>query len=427
MKNDKTFNGIKKMASDVSNIAFRTQLQAGCMVSKEESGTEKKAANFDHIRRDLGMKPDQQRQRKSDDELRQEYRDAYEKAKKCLFQNDLNSDRAGLTKNECAAVLTLGFGQVTRVSSNSLPELRKSLNIQLEMKPSAEKMPIFWNEIDKMKEDAEALGNLCGSTDESSSLGDPPTSAAGQTEQIEPAPNSEPMLAAISEQANTEEQTEKTKRPRKRRTQQQIRASLEEPFKKAISLFSQHGFENQTEKLKVIDCNAVLTLGFGIRMTGRVGSLRERVDEEIAKGRSDCMFWRSLAAARQRDTGAGASEGPGGETRGRKRIREEVDPLPSSEAPHGMAPSSVNNAMEREISTHGGDTHGRKRSHEEMVRSTTTDPSTPRQREPVASAALDDRRLALKEGEEAAAADDAPQEMMMTAEILHRGGENGGR
>ena len=40
-KNDETFNGVKKMASDVTNVTFRTQVQTGCIGQNEESITEK--------------------------------------------------------------------------------------------------------------------------------------------------------------------------------------------------------------------------------------------------------------------------------------------------------------------------------------------------------------------------------------------------
>ena len=166
-----------------------------------------------------------------------------------------------------------------------MPELRESLNAKLTAKPSAESMPIFWRDIDAMKEDAEALGMLRGSSADSSSAERPPPSATEHAEQTIPPANAEPSTVA-AEQA----QTEKAKAPRKRRTQEEIRKSLEEPFEKAISHFSKHGLENQTAKLKVIECNDVLTLGFGVKASGRVIDLRKRVVDEISKGRSDCMF-----------------------------------------------------------------------------------------------------------------------------------------
>ena len=85
-ENNQQFNSVKAIATDKSNIAFRTQMQSGCLSAKEETEKPKPAVNFDHIRRDLGMKPDaQQQKRKSDDELKQEYRAPYPSAVKSLF------------------------------------------------------------------------------------------------------------------------------------------------------------------------------------------------------------------------------------------------------------------------------------------------------------------------------------------------------
>ena len=57
-ENNRRFNGIKALASDNTNIAFRTQVQSGCIGLKTESEcpSNKPTANFDHIRRELGMR-----------------------------------------------------------------------------------------------------------------------------------------------------------------------------------------------------------------------------------------------------------------------------------------------------------------------------------------------------------------------------------
>lgn len=55
-------------------------------------------------------------------------------------------------------------------------------------------------------------------------------------------------------------------------------------------------------------------LGFGIKVSGRIADLQSRIDEEVAKGRSDKAFWKDLAEAK------GEAEA---ESRGKKRPREE--------------------------------------------------------------------------------------------------------
>ena len=56
-ENNKQVNGVKALASDKTNIAFRTQIQSGCIGVKDELAEEKKTSDFDHIRQELGMKP----------------------------------------------------------------------------------------------------------------------------------------------------------------------------------------------------------------------------------------------------------------------------------------------------------------------------------------------------------------------------------
>ena len=159
---------------------------------------------------------------------------------------------------------------------------------------------------------------------------------------------------------------------------------MEKPFKKAMSLFSKHGLKNATAQLKVAECRAVLALGFGTNASGKLADLQRKLNEEIAKERSDCHFWKSLAAEGERENGSGDGKDPGGEPRGSKRIREEPNPRPSPDPPRGLAPTSEKAADDGvSVTTVGegssGDLHGRKRSREETGRTATPDPS-PRRR-----------------------------------------------
>ena len=119
--------------------------------------------------------------------------------------------------------------------------------------------------------------------------------------------------------------------------------SYDIPYAQAISHFRKHGIENQTSKMKVIDCKAVLTLGFGIKPIGKLVELRQRVAEELAKGRSDHAFWRSMAA----------EEGCEGEPHG-----GETNPPPALNSPPELSPppAAIGHCDEG--------TRGLKRSHE---------------------------------------------------------------
>ena len=48
-ENNKQFNGVRALASGKTNIAFRTQVQSGCIGIKDELAREKKTSEFDHI------------------------------------------------------------------------------------------------------------------------------------------------------------------------------------------------------------------------------------------------------------------------------------------------------------------------------------------------------------------------------------------
>ena len=71
--------------------------------------------------------------------------------------------------------------------------------------------------------------------------------------------------------------------------------TYEQPYVQVISHFCKHGFKNQVSKLKVIDCKPVLTLGFGIKPSGRLPELQQCVEEQLAKRRKDNVFWKSIS------------------------------------------------------------------------------------------------------------------------------------
>jgi hypothetical protein len=102
-----------------------------------------------------------------------------------------------------------------------------------------------------------------------------------------------------------------------------------ETYAKAISILAKHGFENGTAELKKEECIAVLTLGFGLKVSGKIAELKKQLGEEIAEGKSGAIFWRSMREATSEEAGDGGEGGPDGNPHGRKRPREETDPRPS--------------------------------------------------------------------------------------------------
>ena len=63
--------------------------------------------------------------------------------------------------------------------------------------------------------------------------------------------------------------------------------------------------------------------GFGIKVSGRIADLQSRIDEEVAKGRSDKAFWKDLAEANSQEAVVQAEGEAEAESRGQKRPREE--------------------------------------------------------------------------------------------------------
>ena len=55
---------------------------------------------------------------------------------------------------------------------------------------------------------------------------------------------------------------------------QKILFTQKEAYVKAISIFAKHGLENRPEKLKKEECSAVLTLGFGIKISRKIAEMK---------------------------------------------------------------------------------------------------------------------------------------------------------
>ena len=73
--------------------------------------------------KELGMKATKKRVVKSKDQVNREYVTPFQEAVKKLHNNGNNLDKAKLTKDQCGAILTLGFGTFTKVGAKKVSDL----------------------------------------------------------------------------------------------------------------------------------------------------------------------------------------------------------------------------------------------------------------------------------------------------------------
>jgi hypothetical protein len=145
--NNEDFNKIKTLASDKTNLAFRIQVQVGghdgVKDTKKLSPTNaiiSEQANT-NIASELGVKLSGT-VRKSKEQKIKEYKAPYDSAiaklKKQLEidkRKDPNAtidpEKTNLSRKECAAVLTLGFGKYTSETASKVNEMRKAVQAKL--------------------------------------------------------------------------------------------------------------------------------------------------------------------------------------------------------------------------------------------------------------------------------------------------------
>lgn len=124
-KNNREFNKIKELASDATNLAFRTVIQMGGKDGREETNAKQTHASNKELMKSLGMKPKAERRTKQQitADMQAPFVDAIDK----LYRNDCDPTQAKLSKPECCAVLTLGFNTYTSQSSKKVDALRKDV------------------------------------------------------------------------------------------------------------------------------------------------------------------------------------------------------------------------------------------------------------------------------------------------------------
>ena len=136
------------MAGDNTNTSFCTVVQTGGRDVQEELKIAAKSISNTALAKSLGVKT-KAKKRKTNDEKRDEYIEPYEKALDKMSVKGNNPSDAKLTKTECAAVVTLGFGKYTSTSGR-LADLQRALNGEISKgkeRPDAEKIK-FWTDVD---------------------------------------------------------------------------------------------------------------------------------------------------------------------------------------------------------------------------------------------------------------------------------------
>ena len=114
-RNNDEFNKVKALASDKTNLAFRTVVQTGGKDGTEDlESDKKKTVSNSHVMAELGLKMKAPRKRKTREEIMKGA-----------------NDTSRLTKTYCAAVLTLGFACKTATGSK-LGELQRDLKEEIE-------------------------------------------------------------------------------------------------------------------------------------------------------------------------------------------------------------------------------------------------------------------------------------------------------
>ena len=173
-KNNAEFNQIKAVASDKSNLNFRTVVQTGGHDAKGGTGVNKKqAASKNAVAKDLGMKPAQKRApKKQEEDVRKSYQEPYSKAIEILGRDDdTDPVKAKLSKDQCAAILTIGFDIFTRVSNKKVGDLRDEAKKAIDGDYTDKTRPNFFSRMDQEKKKRKDGGGKDGDLKEDGKKG----------------------------------------------------------------------------------------------------------------------------------------------------------------------------------------------------------------------------------------------------------------
>ena len=177
-KNNHDFNKVKALASDKTNLCFRTIIQTGGKDGKEELDDANSKPNNNQVLQSLGMKePSKPRAKtKSPDDVKKELEAPFADALDKLIKHDGKPDKlTKLSKKDCAAILTLGFGVFTRPTTNEkVGDLRNSVGKKMKETFAPNKKPRFWTDLEKRKASGGSGSKKRKRTETDESQGPPP-------------------------------------------------------------------------------------------------------------------------------------------------------------------------------------------------------------------------------------------------------------
>ena len=90
---------------------------------KDESDNKQCKPNHHKVMKELGLQKAQTKTIKSKEEVSTSYHGPFNEAMKRMLENDNDVEKAKLGKEQCAAMLTLGFNKFTRFGSKKLADL----------------------------------------------------------------------------------------------------------------------------------------------------------------------------------------------------------------------------------------------------------------------------------------------------------------
>ena len=132
-----------KLERDKTNLAFRTIVQTGGKDVKDQSDSKQSKPNNHKVMKELGMKKAQTKTVKSKEGVTESYNGPFNEAVKRVLEDDDDVEKAKLGKEQCTAMLTLGFNKFMRFGSKKLADLRDDVKGEIAKTYEEEVVPYF--------------------------------------------------------------------------------------------------------------------------------------------------------------------------------------------------------------------------------------------------------------------------------------------
>ena len=122
---------------------------------KDESDSKQCKPTHHKVMKELGLQKAQTKTVKSKVEVSTSYHGPFNEAMKRMLENDNDVEKAKLGKEQCAAVLTLGFNKFTRFGSKKLVDLRDDVKGEIAKYYEGKVVPYFWLRQQQMQTNAQ--------------------------------------------------------------------------------------------------------------------------------------------------------------------------------------------------------------------------------------------------------------------------------